>query len=219
MKSLEKNKALQLRALGHSIKQISRDLGVAKSSVSLWVRNVELTSAQKQQLSENSLKKEFIEQRRATRLKNENARRQLIIDAAQKQIKKISDKELQLIGSLLYWAEGRKKTRNIVSFSNSDPEMIKFMMAFFRRICKVPEEKFRAHIHIHPHLDYKKAEQYWSHLTGIPLNQFYKTYRGMNKASKHTRDNLPIGTADIYICNTELFLRICGWVNGIYKAY
>lgn len=219
MKSLEKNKALQLRALGYSIKQISRDVGAAKSSVSLWVRNVELTRAQRQQLSENGLKKEFIEQRRTTRLRNENARRQLIIDTAQKQIKKLSDKDLWLIGSMLYWAEGRKKTRNVVSFSNSDPEMIKLMMVFFRRICKVPEKKFRGHIHIHPHLDYKRAERYWSSLSGVSLKQFYKTYRGMNKSSKHVRDSIPMGTFDVYICNTKLFLKIYGWVHGIYKAY
>jgi transposase len=43
MKALEKNKAISLRRQGHSIKDISKELGVAKSSVSLWVRNVELT--------------------------------------------------------------------------------------------------------------------------------------------------------------------------------
>jgi len=219
MRSIEKKKAIELRTQGYSIKKIAKELNVARSSASLWVRNIELTLAQKQQLSENGLKKEVIEQRRITRLRNEDKRRQLIIDAAQKQISKISDKQLWLIGSMLYWAEGRKTTRNLVSFSNSDPEMIKIMMVFFRKICHVPENKFRGHIHIHPHLDHLRAEKYWSSITGIPSKQFFKTYRGMNKASKHIRDNLPLGTMDIYICSTELFLRIYGWVNGIFKAY
>ncbi len=121
--------------------------------------------------------------------------------------------------AMLYWAEGSKTNRGVVQFTNSDPEMIKLMMAFFRNICKVPEEKFRAHIHIHPHLDYKSSGKYWSSISKIPLDSFYKTYRKMNKASKHKRDSLPRGTLDAYICDTKLFLRIFGWVTGIYNSY
>ncbi len=90
-------------------------------------------------------------------------------------------------------------------------------MKFFREVCKVPEEKFRAHIHIHPHLKYKKAEQYWSDITKIPLRQFYKTYRKMNKSSKNKKDNLIFGTMAIYVCNQELFLKITGWIRGTFK--
>lgn len=219
MKSLEKQKAIELRKSGLSIRKIFKILSVSKSSVSFWVRGVQLTQAQKKQLSENGVKKEIIELRRITRLNNENKRRQYIIDEAKKQIPKLSDKDLWLIGSLLYWAEGRKKTVNTVTFSNSDPEMIKFMMTFFRKVCNVPENKFRGHIHIHPHLDHKKAEAYWSDLTQIPPNQFFKTYRKMNKASKHKRDSLPLGTLDVYICSGELFLKIKGWVEGIFNSY
>jgi hypothetical protein len=218
MKSKEKLTARKLRAEGYSINEISRKVGAAKSSVSGWVKNIKLTNQQKKQLSEKGIRKAIIEQRRATRLKNESAKRQLIIDAAKKQINKLSKKELWLIGSILYWAEGGKTKRGLVRFSNSDAEMIKFMMAFFRSICKVPEGKFRGYIHIHPHLDHQKAERYWSTVTGIPQKRFYKTYRKTNKSSKHERDSLPFGTFDIYICNTELFLKICGWVRGIFKA-
>lgn len=218
MKSKEKEAARRLRSLGYSLKEIVAELKVAKSSVSIWVRDIELTFQQKQTLTEKSLKKELIERRRATRLTNENARRQIIIDFAKEQIKIISDRELWLIGVMLYWAEGGK-TQRIVRFSNSDPEMIKIMMSFFRKVCKVPEEKFRGYIHIHPHLDFKHSERFWSETTGIPLNQFYKTYRKMNVASKHPRDNIPLGTLDIYITSTELFLKIKGWVEGVFASY
>lgn len=220
MKSVEKNRVRELRAKGYSISEIGRVVKVSKSSISLWVRDIALTSLQKDKLAAKGVTREAVEKRRKSRLKNENARRQIIIDAAKNQIQKLSPKELWLIGVMLYWAEGGKTVRGIVRFSNSDPEMIKLMMAFFRRICNVSENKFRGHIHIHPHLDYRKAEDYWSNVTSIPLGQFYKTYRKMNKSSgKHKRDNLPLGTMDIYICNTELFLKIFGWVLGIFKAY
>lgn len=217
MKKEEKIQAKKLRHCGYSINEIRKKLNVAKSSVSLWVRDIELTEKQQQKLSERGIKKAVIEQRRKTRLTNENNRRQKIVDSAQKQISKLSKQELWLTGTALYWAEGSKTSRGIVSFSNSDPNMIKLMMIYFRKICKVPEEKFRGYLHIHPHLNYKKAERYWSSLTNISQKQFFKTHRIISKASQQKKDTLPCGTFNIYVCNTELFLKIQGWIQGIYK--
>lgn len=218
MKSKEKNDARELRFQGISIKEIAKKLNVSKGTVSLWVRDIVLNTEQKKELSLKGVKKEIIERRRITRLANENKRRQLIIDAAAAEIDNISKRELWLIGIMLYWAEGGK-TQSMVRFSNGDPQMIKIMMAFFRRICKTPEEKFRGHIHIHPHLNYKVAESYWSSITKIPLSQFYKTYKKTNVSSKNKRNTLPFGTMDIYICKKELLLKIYGWSSAIFKTY
>ena len=172
---------------------------------------------QKQKLSLKGLKKEDIEKRRVARLAKENARRMVIVNKAEKDINKLSQKDLFIIGITLYWAEGRKAARGSVTFSNSDPRAIKTMMRFFREICDVPNDKFRAQIHIHQHLDAKAAEAYWSNISRIPLTQFFKTYRKPNKSSLNKKDSLPYGTFDIYVCNTGLFLKIKGWINGICK--
>lgn len=119
---------------------------------------------------------------------------------------------------MLYWAEGGK-TQRMVRFSNGDPEMIKIMMAYFRNICDVDESKFRGYIHIHPHLDFRNAEKYWSNVTDIPLGQFFKTYRKQNRSSLNKRNTLPNGVLDIYVLDTELFLKITGWARGIFMSY
>ena len=217
MKFEEKNLAINLRKQGWSMNEIRNKIGVSKSSISLWVRNIQLTADQKKGLSQKGLTKESIEKRRATRISNENARRQIIVDAAKKEIEDLSEQELKFIGIALYWAEGGKTNRGSVQLSNGDPRIIRLMIKFFKKICKVPDEKFRAHIHIHPHLDIKKAENYWSSVSGIPLNQFYKTYSKPNKASQNKKGSLPFGTFDIYVHNTELFLKIKGWIEGIYQ--
>lgn len=219
MKVNEKNLARELRKRGWSINDIYRKLDVAKSSASTWVRDIELTTFQKKELSEKGVKKEVIERRRITRLTRENTRRQAIIDKAKQDIHRLSEKDLFLVGITLYWAEGGKTQRGLVRFSNSDPGAIEVMMTFFRKICRVPEKKFRGYIHIHPHLDVKKAESYWSSISRIPLNQFYKTYRKPNKASLGKKDSLPLGTLDIYVCDTELFLKIMGWIEGIKSGF
>lgn len=217
MKLKEKILSRKLRREGYSLREICKKTGFAKGSVSAWVHDIDLTVKQKQALSENGIKKEVIEKRRITRLIKESSRRQIVIDQAEKNIKKLSKEDLFTIGIALYWAEGRKAGRAIVSFSNSDPRAVRLMMRFFKEICNISKEKFRGHIHIHPHLDYKKAEKYWSDVSGIPLLQLYKTYRIPNKSSQNKKDTLPYGTFDIYICNTELFLKIKGWINGVCK--
>jgi hypothetical protein len=218
MKAEEKKIARELRKEGWSFNEIRRKLNVAKSSVSLWVRDIELTEKQRQELSKKGVKKEIIEKRRKTRLGNENARRQVIIDKAKAEIKNLSERELWFIGIALYWAEGAKTLRGGVQFSNSDPRTIQLMMEFFRKCCNIPKEKFRGHIFLHPHLNSEKAEKYWHNISRIPLNQFYKTSKQQSKASKGKKDTLPFGTFTIQICSTELLLKIKGWIEGFHSS-
>lgn len=219
MKSKKKIEARALRTSGFSIKEISNKLNVAKSSVSIWVRDIKLDFGKKKILSLKGSTNIVVEKRRATRLNNENKKRNLIIEAAKMEVGKISKKELWLLGVALYCAEGGKTQRSLVRFTNSDPEMIKIMMEFFRRICLVPEKKFRCYIHTYSHLNAVSSEKYWSEITGVKQGQFFKTYCVRSKAGKHKRDNLPNGTLDIYVCDTNLFLRINGWTKGIFSGY
>ena len=214
MRYKEKQKAIELRKSGQSIKEIAKVLNVAKSSVSLWVRNVNLTNKQKRILSLRGHSGIVNEKRRKTRLFNELAKRNVVVSKAEKDINNLSNYELKIIGTMLYWAEGRKRGTRVVSFSNSDPNMIKIIMRFFREVCFVPENKFRGHIHIHSHLAVKKALKHWSLVTQIPLKQFYRTYCIPSISSRGKMDSLPNGTVDIYIGDSNLFLKIMGWING-----
>ena len=214
MRFKEKQKAIALRNLGQSIKKIAKTLDVAKSSVSVWVRNVKLTKKQKSILSLSGHSSIVNEKRRLTRLSNELAKRNIVISKAEKDINNLSNYELKIIGTMLYWAEGRKRGTRVVSFSNSDPNMIKIIMRFFREVCLVPENKFRGHIHIHSHLVVNRALKHWSKITHIPYKQFYKTYCIPSISSKGKMDSLPNGTLDVYIGDSNLFLKIMGWING-----
>ena len=158
MKITEKEKARKLRKQGKSINQIVAEAGLSKASVSEWVRDIVLTKSQKDKISKRGRSIESIEKRRISRLKNEQNKRQIIINKAKKDIIKISLKELKLIGIMLYWGEGGK-TGRVVRLANSDPEIIKIMMRFFREICNVPENKFNGHIHTFAHANINKTEK------------------------------------------------------------
>lgn len=216
MKYAEKQQSIKMRKEGKSIKEIARILHVSKASVSVWVRNVQLSEKVISKLKQRGTSADIVERRRLTRLSNEDTIRAKQIQDASEEVFNLSKKELFIIGVMLYWAEGGKTKRGLVRVANSDPKIIQIMMKFFRIICEVPESKFRGHIHIHSHMAKEKAEVFWSEISGIPVSQFFKTYSKPSKASLGKKDSIPFGTFEICICDTRLFLRIKGWMNGIY---
>ncbi|MBI3888282.1 hypothetical protein HY311_00625 [Candidatus Nomurabacteria bacterium] len=215
MKLVEKEEARALRKKGYSMNQIVEKTSFTKSSVSLWVRDIVLTKAQKKKISKRGRSMASVEKRRINRLFNENEKRQIIIDNAKKDFTKISLDELKIIGIILYLGEGGKTSRGMVRLANSDPAVIKIMMRFFREICGVLDNKFRASIHTFAHADIEKTEKYWSEISRIPRKQFFKTYIKPSSASLQKRNTLPFGTFDIYVCDTKLFLTIMGWIEKI----
>ncbi len=215
MKTVEKEKARALRKQGKSINEIVKEAGLSKASVSEWVRDIILTEKQKNRLTEKGRNLDSVERRRLSRLFNENKRRQIIVDKAKEDILKISKNDLKIIGCMLYLGEGAKTSRGSAKLANSDPDIIKITMRFFREICNVPESKFRVHIHTFDNADVNETEKYWSKITGIPRTQFYKTYIKQSIASLKKRKTLPHGTCDVCVNNTELFLTIMGWIEKI----
>ena len=215
MKVEEKNKAILLRKKGKSLNEIREILKVSKASVSLWVRDIVLTKEQKKSISKNGRSVLSIEKRRTSRLANGLKKTNLVISNAKKEITNISQEDLKYIGIALYLGEGGKTKRGVVRLTNSDPAIIRIIMRFFREICCVPENKFRRHIHTFSKSNSKKAEIYWSEVSKIPINQFYKTYVKTSIAGQNKRNTLPYGTVDVSINDTQLFLRITGWMEKV----
>jgi hypothetical protein len=211
--------ALQLRRKGKSYNYINKTLGVPKSTLSGWFKGLDFSIKVKQQLIDEAKKKWaanitlYNKNRAAIILKEEKE----IQEEESKKITEISDRELWLLGTALYWAEGSKSDRWKVKFTNSDPCMIEFMMAYFRRICKVDNSKFRLLAQIHPNISEKKAKKYWHYITGIPYFQFYKTQVAISRASKRKREarKLPYGTIAISINDKKITNQLKGWINGL----
>jgi hypothetical protein len=210
MKFNEKLKAIKLRKAGHSYKEIKKEISVSRSTLSIWLREIELTPKQKARLF--SKQEMFLYAGAKSQQRKRIERTKRIMNQAKKEIAGLLKNPLFLSGIMLYWAEGNKKTENI-KFSNSDPLMIKFMMRWFREICKVPEEKFRIALHVHELLSRKNAERYWSKLTGIPLKQFQKTFVKPTSLGQR-RNILYNGTCVICVFDRSLFRQIQGWKIG-----
>jgi hypothetical protein len=215
MKKDERDRALALRRQGVSMGEISKQLGVSKGSVSLWVRDVVLSKKQRSTLTARGFSVEAIEKRRTHRIANTQKKHQVVVNTAKEKIESLSQHELLLVGAALYWGEGGKTITGMARLANSDPHIIRTMMRFFREICGVHQDKFRAQVHTFSHLNTNEAEKYWSQISGIPRAQFYKTYSKPSSASKGKKDSLPYGTFQIYVCDTTVFLTIKGWIEKL----
>jgi transcriptional regulator with XRE-family HTH domain len=217
----DKNKAILLRKQGKSYNEIVKILGISKSTLSLWLRNIKMPVDIKRRFWNKARKKwaANIIKFNKERGKIAKQKAQQIQKLALRDVKKISKRELFLVGIALYWAEGFKKSRWAVVFSNSDPLMIRLMMRFFREICRIKENKFRAIVQIHPNVTSQKAINYWSKITKISKKQFQKTYSRLTPSSKRKRafNVLPYGTLRISISDVRIINKIKGWIMGLEK--
>lgn len=218
MKLHEKLLAIKLRKKGRSYKEIRSIIKVSKGTLSLWLRDVLLSEQQKHRLYV-TLKQQNVYRLAKNKQKIKVDLTKKIVDASMSEFKKLSNNPVFISGLMLYWAEGDKaETHEVVKLSNSDPSMIKFMMRWFREICKVPEDKFRIALHIHTLHCRENIEQYWSEITKIPLSQFHKTWIKPTTL-KHRKNPLYNGTCSIRICNKNLFRKIKGWKLGFQQKF
>ena len=221
-RTIEKNRALKLRKKGKSINEIARKLNIAKSTISVWCRDIQLTSKQIERLAKRQEsgsykgRMRFLERIRGERMEEiERLKREGI-----KEIGKFTKRDLFVAGVAMYWSEGvTAPSRDEVSFSNSDPKMILFMLKWFKNICKISNDRFSVQIRINQiHKSrIKEIESYWSRLLGIPLSQFTKTILIKTKLKKvYPNYKNYYGTIRLRIrAGTLLRRKINGWIEGL----
>lgn len=165
----EQEHARKLRAENLTLIDIATRLGVSKSSVSLWVRDVPFTPS----------KRRHGPQARPNRLRDAKLREIEDLNAeGDDLIGTLSDEAFFAAGVALYAGEG-SKTDGSVTFANCDPAMIRFFCSWLRRFFEIDEPRLRVQVYLHEGLDLDAAQCHWSELTGVPLSQFRRGYRAV----------------------------------------
>ncbi|MDP3956650.1 MAG: hypothetical protein Q8P97_01500 [bacterium] len=123
----------------------------------------------------------------------------------------ITDKELKIAGAMLYWGEGAKGG-GTVKFANSDPEMIKVFLCFLRKVCGIHEERLKALIHMYPDHNEQKLQKFWSSVTKISKNRFYKSYVHVGRVGTYKYKSL-YGTLALNYSDKRLLETILFWIN------
>ncbi len=215
-----RKQAIDLLKSGCSYSEISSKLNIAKSTLNSWFKK--LSDKEKKKIKSYRIKnwkKSYLSYANKKKVKTKQEEQKLQQKAASS-IKKITKRELFLIGSALYWAEGAKTNRWGLQFSNSDPEMILLIMKFFRQVCRVGEKRFYMQLILHPNIDAKEAINYWSKLTNVSKIQFKKPCYSLSKSSKKRRKKrqLPYGTLQVRIHDKSLTHKVYGYIKGLKQA-
>jgi hypothetical protein len=167
----EREEARRLRALGRTMPDIAAALGVSRSSVSLWTRDVPVVLARRRLRPRQP---NVLERRKSAEIAE-------LLEAGRARIGELSDKEFLVAGTALYAGEGSKRD-GIVSFTNSQPDMVAFFCGWLRRFFDIDEQRLRVGLYLHEGLDVDAAISFWSQVSSIPVEQFGKPYRAVPDA-------------------------------------
>jgi transposase len=168
-----RTQARELRARGLDYEEIAASLGVAKSSVSLWVRDLPVPprlSYEERRKRAAAGAREYWAAERAARAASRNAE----CAAAATEIGTLTDREILIAGAIAYWCEGCKnkphRRDDRVVFINSDPGLISFFLKFLQT-AGVSREDLVLRVYIHESAEVQAAERFWLEHTGVEPSQ------------------------------------------------
>ena len=210
-----KTKAIKLRRKGLSYNEIRNEVKVAKSTLSLWLKTVPLTAEQRERLYTKSI----LILARGPQSQKERRIREIakIINAAEKEIcLPISFETYRLIGAALYWAEGNKTKK--FEITNSDPNFILFIVKWLEKVFGIRPTRLKVNLNIYSQQNDQDLKQFWSQLTGIPLENFGKSFvKPPNKGYK--KNNLYYGTIKIRVSRgTDFRHQVYGWIKTVLQG-
>jgi transcriptional regulator with XRE-family HTH domain len=212
MKTEEQRRARELRAQGCSVKEIERTVGVARSTVSRWVRDVPLGDDQRRALAERVTEGRL----QAAERKAHAAR--VLRNSYQQEGRRLARERdgSYAAGCMLYWAEGDKR-RNTLGLANSDPHLLRLFASFLRRHFGVADDAFRVYCNLFADhaARQQEIEAFWLSSLELPPTCLRKsTINTYSKYSEKKRANkLPYGTCKLFVHSTRIVQTIYGSIQ------
>lgn len=216
-----KEKAINYRKRGYSYSMISEKLELSKSTLCGWLKEIPYKP------NKEVIKRIGLARMKSAQFKHDQkiANIRTVKKLAERELGKLTKRDLWLLGIGLYLGDGNKSSGESVRIINSNPKIIKLAIEWFRKICGLKIKNFIPSIHIYPDTNIKKTLIYWSNVTGVPKEQFGKTQVDRrNNKSKRKKRKLLYGTLHLQIrsCGNKKFgvslhRRIMGWIEAISK--
>jgi transcriptional regulator with XRE-family HTH domain len=206
-KVVQREQARDLRAQNLTLQDIATQLGVSKSSVSIWVRDVPFTPSKRRHGPQRRPHPQRVA--KLKQIEDLNAEGVALIG-------RLDDSAFLVAGVALYAGEGAKRDA-CVTFANSDPAMIRLHCAWLRHFFDVDEARLRLRVYLHQGLDLEAAEAFWSALTAIPRTQFHAPYRAIADPSIRRNKHENGCATVIYSCSTT-HRRIMGLVRALLSS-
>lgn len=219
--------AFRMRLAGHSYNEIHAALGVPKATLSGWFKHVVLSDTARARLaSRTRLGSATLIKRNKMQTHKAEQRAREIRASAKEKIPTLTKRDMLIIGTVLYWAEGYKRLQvrdgkermgHSISFVNSDPAMIKAFLRFLNEILQVSRNEIHLTMRLYPHINEESARRYWMNITKLPSSCFQRTTNMVSIASKGKRphNRLPYGTLQVAVYDTAKFHHLLGLIEGV----
>lgn len=224
-----KLQAIALRKKGKSYNEISKALGVPKSTLSGWLSLVPISKAAQHRLDARMYAGgEVLIRRNKQQTIDAQVRAKHNTCLGSEEIRNIDKDTLRIVLAGLYWAEGYKKlkvrngkeiTSHVVSFVNADPIMARLFIVGLKRVLELTNKDIKVVMRLYENIDEAKALAYWAKELEMPVECFSKTTQLPSISSKRIKpfNTLPFGTVQILVQKTDVFYRIMGWIEGVKK--
>lgn len=178
--------AIELRKAGKSLREIEKRLKIPRSTLSGWLRNIELTESQRMILLKRwraGLTKAREKAAQWHRSEKEKRLLQAKIEASKvlNNLNLRNKNILDLALAMLYLGEGYKKNDE-TGIGNSDPLLLKFFLSILRINYNIDIEKIRCELYLRADQDFKKMKRFWSRQLELPLKNF--KYVSIDKRTK-----------------------------------
>lgn len=188
----KKQQAIELRKQGYSLLNISKLVGISKSSVSLWTRDIKLTKEQEESLKVRPSLKDGREKLSVKRrAEKEQWQHEGMLKAKEL-------KPLHILGCAIYWGEG-SKTHNDCSLVNSDPNMLRCFINFVYNELHIDCHDLKIHINCYDDMHtVEEIEQFWLKELNLSKTNLYKTtVNSRPSSSKEKASKLEYGTCSV----------------------
>ncbi|MGZ5315009.1 MAG: hypothetical protein ACXWGV_12950 [Solirubrobacterales bacterium] len=224
-KAVERGIARSLRAEhGTPVKEIARLLSVSVASVSVWVRDIEITRDQR----ERNLTRAGQQRGEAWSERFRERRRQWQREGRERA--RLRD-PMHIAGCMLYWAEG-SKSRTSLKLTNSDPHMLGFFKRFLTESLGVSPDRLSISLNVYTDngLTLTAIENHWLDRLELPRSALRgHTLNNMPTSSSGRKRTLPYGVCSLRATkSTRLVQHIYGavqeytgfdeprWLDGLY---
>jgi len=171
-----KTDAIKLRKKGFSIGKIEYRLGIPRSTLSGWLRDIKLSQEQKEKLIQG-WKNALIKARKKAVLWH-NAQKEKRLKEAREQALKtvevidITDKKiLELALAILYMGEGTKSKAE-TAMGSSDPLILKFFLAALKTLYNLDLKKVKCQLNLRADQNPEKMKRFWSKELKVPFSNF-----------------------------------------------
>lgn len=128
-------------------------------------------------------------------------------------IRPVQTKEMNVIGAMLYWAEGYKTQKAPgIDFANSDPDMAYLFLRFLTTRYTLDRDRLYCQIYYYADQDISSLTTFWSRRLNLPLQAFRYPYKKQNPQLQAKK--LQYGVVHIRYNDKKLLWDVLNLINS-----